>query len=99
LKSKEGTGGCCKGKIDLPMLSRVGYNRRQHADLARALLGLAMRRTMQSDLSVPWTAAAAWVLVVAVIVIVIGMRPDPATVGSCSALLLGAAEAYRRLSG
>lgn len=54
---------------------------------------------MQSDLSVPWTAAAAWVLVVAVIVIVIGMRPDPATVGSCSALLLGAAEAYRRLSG
>lgn len=83
----------------MPMLSRVGYNRRQHADLARALLGLAMRRTMQSDLSVPWTAAAPWVLVVAVIVIVIGMRPDPATVGSCSALLLGAAEAYRRLSG
>lgn len=53
---------------------------------------------MQSAPPVPWSAAAPWVLVVAVIVIVIGMRPDPATVGSCSALLLGAAEAYRRLS-
>jgi hypothetical protein len=53
---------------------------------------------MQSTLPVPWTAAAPWVLVVTVIVLVVGMRPDPATVGSCSALLLGAAEAYRRFS-
>ncbi len=53
---------------------------------------------MQPALPVPRTAAAPWVLVVAVIVIVIGMRPDPATVGSCSVLLLGATEAYRRLS-
>lgn len=53
---------------------------------------------MQSALPVPWTAAAPWGLVVAVIMIVIGKRPDPATVGSCSALLLGAAETYRRLS-
>ncbi len=53
---------------------------------------------MQPSLPAPWTAAGPWVLVVAVIVIVIGMRPDPVTVGSCSALLLGAAEAHRRLA-
>jgi hypothetical protein len=53
---------------------------------------------MQAESSVPWSAAAPWVLVVAVVVIVIGLRPSPATVGSCSALLLGVAEAYRRLS-
>ncbi|MCI0386223.1 hypothetical protein [Streptomyces sp. CNQ085] len=75
----------------------MGYNHRQRADPSRELLGLTMRRTMQSDLPAPWTAAAPWVLVVAVIVIVIGMRPDPATVASCGTLLLGAAEAYRRL--
>ncbi|PWI04595.1 hypothetical protein DIZ27_44390 [Streptomyces sp. NWU339] len=76
----------------------MGYNLRQRPYFVRELFGLTMRRTMQSGLPVPWTAAAPWVLVVAVIVIVIGMRPDPATVGSCSALLLGTAEAYRRLS-
>jgi hypothetical protein len=80
------------------MPSPVGYNRRQRADSARALLGQTMRRTMQSDVPVPRAAAAPWVLVVAVIVIVLGARPDPAMVGSCSALLLGAAEAYRRLA-
>ncbi|WP_256107742.1 hypothetical protein [Streptomyces sp. ODS05-4] len=53
---------------------------------------------MQLDRPVPWTAAAPWALVIAVIVIVIGMRPDPATAGTCSALLLAAAEAHRRLS-
>ena len=56
------------------------------------------RGTMQHSMPVPWAVAAPWVLVVAIIVIVIGMKPDPATVGSCSALLLGAAEAHRRLS-
>lgn len=54
--------------------------------------------SMRSAVPVPWTAAAPAVLVVAVIVIVIGLRPDAATVGSCTALLLGVAEAHRRLS-
>jgi hypothetical protein len=35
-------------------------------------------------------------IVVAVIVIVIGLAPDPSTIGACGALLLSAAEAYRR---
>lgn len=53
---------------------------------------------MQHSMPVPWAVTAPWVLVVAIIMIVIGMKPDPATVGSCSALLLAAAEAHRRLS-
>lgn len=54
--------------------------------------------SMRSAVPAPWTAATPAVLVVAVIVIVIGLRPDAATVGSCTALLLGVAEAHRRLS-
>ncbi|RPK32327.1 hypothetical protein EES39_38990 [Streptomyces sp. ADI92-24] len=45
-----------------------------------------------------WASSAPWVLVIAIIVIVVGMRPDPATTGSCLLLLAGAGKAYRGLS-
>jgi hypothetical protein len=47
----------------------------------------------------PWASSAPWLLVVVtIIVIVIGMRPDPATVWSCLLVLTGAAKAYRKFS-
>ncbi|MER6695198.1 hypothetical protein [Streptomyces minutiscleroticus] len=47
----------------------------------------------------PWSQGAAWAVVIAVIIIVIGLRPDPATVGACGTMLLIVAETYRRLTG
>lgn len=41
-----------------------------------------------------WALPAPWVLVITIIVIVVGMRPDPVTTGSCLLLLAGAAKAY-----
>ncbi|MFI1884405.1 hypothetical protein [Streptomyces jumonjinensis] len=38
------------------------------------------------------------VTVIAVIIVVIGSRPDPATAGTCSMLLIAATEAYRCLT-
>ncbi|MER5582271.1 hypothetical protein ACFW91_25685 [Streptomyces asoensis] len=52
----------------------------------------------QSVLPTPWSQTGPWSLVIAVIVVVIVLRPDAATVGACGTLLLAAAEAYRRLS-
>ncbi|MFG2430450.1 hypothetical protein [Streptomyces sp. NPDC048590] len=45
--------------------------------------------------STSWASSAPWVLVIAVIVIVITLRPAPSTVGSCLLLLTGAGKAYR----
>lgn len=45
-----------------------------------------------------WASPAPWVLVIAIIVIVVSMRPDPATIGSCLLLLAGAGKAYRGFS-
>ncbi|MFD9435729.1 MULTISPECIES: hypothetical protein [unclassified Streptomyces] len=52
----------------------------------------------QSALPTPWSQTAPWALVITVIIIVIGLRPDAATVGACGTLLLAAAEAHRRLT-
>ncbi|MFF6975188.1 hypothetical protein [Streptomyces tsukubensis] len=47
----------------------------------------------------PWTSATTpAVIVIAVIVVVLASRPDPATVGACSMLLLTATETFRRLT-
>ncbi|MEV2263029.1 hypothetical protein [Streptomyces anulatus] len=48
--------------------------------------------------SVSWASPAPWVLVIAIIVIVVSMRPDPATTGSCLLLLAGAGKAYHGFS-
>ncbi|QNP67982.1 hypothetical protein [Streptomyces genisteinicus] len=53
---------------------------------------------MQAALPLSWNTTAPWLLVVTIIVIVISLQPDSATIGSCTALLLGAAEAQRRLT-
>ena len=45
-----------------------------------------------------WASPAPWVLVIAIIVIVVGMRPDPASIGSCLLLLAWAGKAYRGFS-
>ncbi|WP_405928153.1 hypothetical protein OG554_05550 [Streptomyces griseus] len=42
--------------------------------------------------SASWASPTPWVLVIAIIVIVVSMRPDPATTGSCL-LLTGAGKA------
>ncbi|MGW0631276.1 hypothetical protein [Streptomyces sp. NPDC002758] len=52
----------------------------------------------QTVLPNPWARAAPWAVVIAVIIVVIGLQPDPATVAACGTLLLAAAEAYRRLT-
>lgn len=45
-----------------------------------------------------WASSAPWVVVIAIIVIVVSLRPDPATIGSCLLLLAGAGKAYRGFS-
>ncbi|MFE2381357.1 hypothetical protein [Streptomyces misionensis] len=45
-----------------------------------------------------WDPTAPWLLVVAVVVIVIGLKPGPAAVESCTLLLAGASQAYRSLA-
>ncbi|MFB8085979.1 hypothetical protein [Streptomyces sp. NPDC055992] len=45
-----------------------------------------------------WASPSPWVLVIAIIVIVVTTRPDPATIGSCLLLLAGAGKAYRSFS-
>ncbi|MCX5172686.1 hypothetical protein OG616_32295 [Streptomyces antibioticus] len=52
----------------------------------------------QPALPNPWIHTAPWGFVIAVIVIVIGLRPDPGTVTACGTMLLAAAEAHRRLA-
>jgi hypothetical protein len=56
------------------------------------------RAVQQSALPTPWSQTAPWALVITIIIIVIGLRPDAATVGACGTLLLAAAEAHRRLT-
>ncbi|MFD0422418.1 hypothetical protein [Streptomyces parvus] len=46
----------------------------------------------------PWASPAPWVLVIAIIVIAVSLRPDPATTGSCLLLLAGAGKAYQSFS-
>ncbi len=46
----------------------------------------------------PWASPAPWMLVIAIIVVVVIMRPDPATIGSCLLLLAGAGKACRGFS-
>lgn len=51
---------------------------------------------MQQTLPAPWASSGPWLLVVAIIVIVIGVRPDPAIVWSCLLLLAGVGKEYRK---
>lgn len=53
---------------------------------------------MQQTSPAPWASSGPWLLVVTIIVIVIGVRPDPATVWPCLLLLAGVGKEYRRFS-
>ncbi|MGW0995317.1 hypothetical protein ACWD5V_18830 [Streptomyces sp. NPDC002523] len=53
---------------------------------------------MQETVLSPWPETFPWAVVITVIIVVIGLRPNLTTVEACSALLFAVAETHRRLT-